>query len=373
MIKHLAGVSNCRTYPLDGVRQMFYAIAPRKQFQYHNQSHNPSRNPSCNPSRKTTFNLPLGRIVMGSCLCLGLLGCNTTQTNSTSENQDSQILQVVATSTIIADLAAQIGAEEIALTGLLQPGADPHIYEPVSQDSRSIEEADLILYNGYNLEPALIKLIQASGIKAEKLAVAEVVPPLDFAYQDQRQPDPHVWGNVENAIEMTKAIRDILIKLSPEDEEIFDQNADRLISNLQHLHIWVSEQITTIPPSQRKLVTTHDAFQYYADAYGLEIVGTLIGMSTEEQPSAQTVARLVEAVRIANVPGIFAETTINPKLIQTVATEANVQLAPQELYSDSIGANGSEADSYLKMIVINTQTIVQTLGGEIQSFQVKHW
>ena len=126
----------------------------------------------------------------------------------------------------------------------------------------------------------------------------------------------------------------------------------------------------SLPHSGRPapLVTTHDAFQYYARAYGLEIFGTLIGISTEEQPSAQTVRKLADAIQTANVPAIFAETTINPALIQTVAAEAGVKLAERELYSDSLGAAGSDANSYIEMIVANTQTIVESLGGNYTPF-----
>ena len=127
-------------------------------------------------------------------------------------------------------------------------------------------------------------------------------------------------------------------------------------------------KLQTIPPSQRQLVTTHDAFQYYANAYGLEVAGTLIGISTEEQPSAQTVKNLAEEIKKTKVPAIFAETTINPKLITTVAEEAGVKLAPQELYSDSIGAPGSEGDSYLKMLIANTESIVESLGGNYEPY-----
>ena len=127
-----------------------------------------------------------------------------------------------------------------------------------------------------------------------------------------------------------------------------------------------AEQIQTIPENQRKLVTTHDAFQYYTTAYGLEMAGTLIGISTEEQPSAQTVKNLANSIRQMQIPAIFAETTINPQLIKTVAEEAGVKLAPQELYSDSLGAPGSDGDSYVKMLEANTKSIVESLEGEFE-------
>lgn len=290
-------------------------------------------------------------------------GCGSQTTTS-----EGGLPRVVSTSTIIADLAEDVGGDRIEHTGILEPGADPHVYEPVPEDSIALEKANLIFYNGYNLEPGLIKLMKTAGRNAQQVAVGEGVQPLDFQYQGQTQPDPHVWGDVKNAIAMVEAIRDSLIKLSPQDQEIFTQNAAKEIEKLQKLDTWVKAQINTIPPERRKLVTTHDAFQYYATAYGLEVAGTLIGISTEEQPSAQTVQKLVEEIKATQVPAIFAETTINPQLIQTVAEEAKIKLSATQLYSDSIGAPGSEGDSYVKMMVSNTKAIVEALGGKVSEF-----
>ena len=305
-------------------------------------------------------------IAAGIALGIGFSGC-TSQTVGDSGAENDKPL-VVSTSTIIADLTTQVGGDEIEHKGILQPGADPHVYEPTPQDNVALEKADLIFYNGFNLEPGLIRLIKASGIKAKKYAVGEIVKPLDFEYQGQKQPDPHVWGDGENAIAMVEEIRDRLIEISPEDKEEFTSNAAQIIEDLKRLDSWIIQQIETIPQDKRKLVTTHDAFQYYTTAYGLEMAGTLIGISTEEQPSAQTVKNLANAIKKEQIPAIFAETTINPQLIKTVAEEAGVKLAPQELYSDSIGAPGSPGDTYIKMLVVNTITIVRALGGNPSAF-----
>ncbi|MBD2462611.1 zinc ABC transporter substrate-binding protein [Oscillatoria sp. FACHB-1407] len=278
---------------------------------------------------------------------------------------------VVTTSTVITDWAAQVGGDAIELRGILKPGVDPHVYEPVPADSVAFEEADLILYNGYNLEPGLIRMMNSAGANVEKLAVGEVVSPLEMDKEGEQVPDPHVWGNVENVITMTEAIRDALIQLLPDREAAFTDNSDRFTADLARLHTWIGEQIATIPADQRKLVTTHDAFEYYAQTYGLDVVGTLIGISTEEQPSAQTVQKLVESIKATGVPAIFAETTINPQLITTVAEESGIQLSPQQLYSDSLGAPGSNGDSYIKMMVANTQAIVEALGGRYTPFEVR--
>ena len=308
------------------------------------------------------------RLCWGMLLPFTLLSCTQTSDKRTTPEADSKP-QVVATSTIIADLTQRVGEDEIQLTGILEPGADPHVYEPVPADSQVLEEADLILYNGYNLEPGLIRLMNAAGLRGRKIPVGEVVKPLQLDKGGEVVPDPHVWGDVENSIQMVNRIRDALIELSPEDKETFTQNAAQLTAELKQLDIWITQQIQTIPAPQRKLVTTHDAFQYYGRAYGLAIAGTLIGISTEEQPSAQTVQRLVEAVKKARVPAIFAETTINPALINTVAEEAGVKLAPRQIYSDSIGASGSDGDSYIKMMESNTRTIAEALGGKYTPFQ----
>lgn len=295
-----------------------------------------------------------------SCLFLGLVACNPS-VNTT----DNQKPKVISTSTIIADLTARVGGEEIDHQDILKPGDDPHVYEPVPSDSVALEKADLILYNGYNLEPGLIKMINSTGIKAKKVAVGEAIKPLQMEKEGQKVPDPHVWGSAKNGIIMVEKIRDQLIELSPEDKEIFTANAAQLIRELENLDRWIAAAIETIPPSQRQLVTTHDAFQYYAHAYGLKVAGTLIGISTEEQPSAQTVKNLADAIKNLQVPAIFAETTINPALITTVAAEAGVKLAPQQLYSDSIGAVGTGGDSYVKMLKENTRSIVESLGGKV--------
>ena len=305
----------------------------------------------------------LAGVLMG----LWLSACSSADINRANSGNGKP--NVVATSTVINDWAQQVGGDEIQLSGILQPGADPHVYEPVPKDSVAFEKADLILYNGYNLEPGLIKLMNAAGIKARRVPVGEVIKPLQLDKAGETVPDPHVWGDVENAIVMVNGIRDALIELSPEDSEEFTQNAARFTKQLQQLDAWTQAQVQTIPQDKRKLVTTHDAFQYYAKAYGLEVFGTLIGISTEEQPSAQTVKSLSDSIKVSGVPAIFAETTINPALMKTVAQESGARLAARSLYSDSIGAPGSESDSYIKMVVTNTHTIVEALGGKYTPFQ----
>ena len=307
--------------------------------------------------------------LVGACgVVLGGCGAGETQRGDRPGTAENDQPTVVVTTTILADLTEEVAGDGVAVMGILQPGDDPHVYEPVPQDTVTLEQAGLIFYNGYNLEPALIRLMKASGVEATKVAIAEAVTPLQMDYDGQQVPDPHVWGDVKNAIAMVEAIRDELSKKFPEDAAVFRANGDEVIATLKKLDTWVQTQIATIPETQRKLVTTHDAFQYYSQAYGVPVLGTLIGISTEEQPSAQTVKNLADVIRKAQVPSIFAETTINPALIKTVAEEAGVELAPHELYADALGEADSRGASYVEMIMANTETIVTALGGEFTPF-----
>jgi manganese/iron transport system substrate-binding protein len=318
----------------------------------------------------------LGLLGLSLAILFSLVSCQAPlQQGGSSPPTSDPPYKVVATSTVLADLASQIAGSTIQLTSILQPGDDPHVYEPRPSDSRLLEQADLIFYNGYNLEPGLIRLVESNS-RAAKIAVGEIIPPLRLAKphstQPQSVPDPHVWGDAENVVKMVELMQKQLLTLlgtNPQAAALLQQNTTNLVAELTRLDQWIKTQIATIPAAQRLLITTHDAFQYYAQAYGLKVMGTLIGISTEEQPSAQTTRNLVEAVKAAKVPAIFAETTINPNLIRTVAEEAGVKLAPRSLYSDSVGAAGSGAETYTKMMVANTEIITTALGGKVTPFQ----
>ena len=167
---------------------------------------------------------------------------------------------------------------------------------------------------------------------------------------------------------MVKVISDNLAKLEPNNAQMYADNAKKATTELTQLDSWIKSQVATIPESSRKLVTTHDAFGYYSQAYGLPIEGALGGISTEEAPTAARVKELVGEIKTAKVPTIFAEATINPKLIEAVANEAKVKVSDQELYADGLGEAGSRGDTYLKMMMANTEAIVKGLGGQFTPF-----
>lgn len=329
-------------------------------------------------------------------LVAGLTSCATTPPNSTEPAASGVSTgvkrpKVVVTTTVLCDMTKEIAANTLDLTCLLKPGVDGHIYEAVPQDRRAIEDAQLILYSGYNFEPNLIKLIHSTSNPAPKIAVAEaaVKKPLlgeqdhgEQAFQTGNQthehsadgeqvPDPHVWQNAINGAAMVQVVASKLAKLAPEKATLYAQNAQKLETELNEIHHWIQSQIATIPATNRKLVTTHDAMGYYAAAYGIPVEGALQGISTEEKPTANRIQALVGEVKTAGVPTLFAEVVVNPKLIEAVAKEANVKISDQSLYSDSLGEAGSAGDTYPKMLIANTKAIVEGLQGKYTAFPAK--
>lgn len=284
------------------------------------------------------------------------------------QSEERAVPHVLATTTMIAEAAERVGGECVQVRGLLPVGGDPHVYEPVPQDARAVAESDLVLYNGFGLERWLDRLVRNAGGERPIVEVAQGLTPIFGQYAGGRDPDPHLWGDVRNFIHYVEQIRDALVALAPGCEATLRSSAEGYMQELRALDAWVRERTATIPQENRHLVTSHDAFQYYANAYGLNVLGTPIGVSTDEEASAQTVARIVEDVRRTRVPALFVETTVNPSLIRRIASETGARIGGS-LYSDSLGDEGSGADTYVGMIVHNTRTIVQALGGTAGPFE----
>jgi manganese/iron transport system substrate-binding protein len=280
---------------------------------------------------------------------------------------------VVATNSVTCGLTKQIAGDTIQLKCLLEPGSDPHIYEPKPDDRKAIESAKLILYSGYDFEPSLIKLIQASSNASPKIAIGELAVPNPQKFDDHGKsvPDPHVWHNAKNGIELAKTISKKLSELRGEHAELYAKNTAKITDELDQIDRWITAQIATIPTSSRKLVTTHGALGYYAKAYNIPLEGAIGGISTDERPTPTRVKELVQVIKDARVPTIFAEVTINPKLIEAVAKEANVKVSERELYTDGLGEKGSEGETYVGMLIANTRTIVEGLGGKYTPFKLK--
>lgn len=279
--------------------------------------------------------------------------------------------KVVATTSVICDMTKQIAASTIDLVCLIPPASDPHVYRPTPGDRKNIEQAKLILYNGYNFEPSLIKLIKSAAnpsLKSRRFEVAYFAAPPP---RNVENIDPHVWHDAKKGFVMIKAVRTALANVVPENAALYAKNAETMEAEVDRIDAWIKSQIATIPQGARKLVTTHDALGYYSKAYGIPIEGALQGISTEEKPTAARVKALVNSIKASKVPTIFAERTVNPRLIDAIAKEANVKISDQELYTDGLGEPGSSGETYQKMLIANTKAIVEGMGGSYTPFKGK--
>ncbi|MEB3220246.1 MAG: zinc ABC transporter substrate-binding protein [Nostocales cyanobacterium 94392] len=340
--------------------------------------------------------LPLNAITALT-LAIGIISCGGNEpvnSNSGTENDSAVNTSstatgerplVVATTSVLCDLTKQVAAETIDLKCLVDAGSDPHTYQPKPEDRKAIEQAKLVLYGGYDFEPSIIKLVQASSNTAPKVAVHEVAVPKPIIgeahdhdheehegeekHSEEKAPDPHVWHNAQNGVQMVEAIRSNLEKVAPNNAQLYGTNAEKVTGEIKQIDSWIQKTIATIPENQRKLVTTHDALGYYTQAYNIEYEGAIEGLSTEAEPTAARIAELVKQIKQENVPTIFAESTHSPKLIERVAQEANVKVSPYKLYADGLGEPGTDADTYQKMLTANTRAIVEGLGGQYTAFQ----
>ena len=328
-----------------------------------------------------------------------------TSTQPQAEASAEERPQVVASYSVLCDLTEQIAQTTVDVTCLIDAGQDPHVYSATPADRRAIEEADLVLYGGYEFEPEIIKMVEATDLSAPTVAVSEVSvsEPLLGEHHDhggeahaehedhedheehedhedhaehedhdhdgeahaegEMEPDPHVWHDAEHGIAMVEEIQRQLAEVSPENATLYETNATALVAQLEQLDTWIQTQIDTVPATGRTLISTHDALGYYADAYGIEIEAVLDSFSTEVRPSAADIKGLTDIVAEKNVSSIFVESTSNPGLIETVSRETDIAVSEEPIYADGLGEAETSAASYQGMLVTNTCNIVNGLGG----------
>lgn len=283
-------------------------------------------------------------------------------------------LRVVATTTIIGDVVGRVGGEAIELTTLMGPGQDPHGYEPAARTLTAVADAHVIFVNGWDLEEGLIDTLKNVAGDAPLVPVSAHITPLltgealfggegENSGHAHQGVDPHVWLNPQLVKQWVANIVHVMSELDPANATTYESNARTYLAELEALIAYYDERIASIPQERRKLVTNHDALGYFAQQYGFEVIGTVIpSTSTVAEPSAAALAELVRTMRSAGVCTIFAESTVNPALSETVVTELDECEAVKvlTLYTGALGPEGSGADSYIGMMRVNIDTI---LGG----------
>lgn len=283
-----------------------------------------------------------------------------------SAQQAPQLLKVVATFSILGDLAGNVGGDRADVTTLLGPNGDVHVYAPTAADAEEIRAAGLVIVNGLSLEGWLPRLIKSSGSRATTVIATQGVVPRQVAAGEILSHDlgagaldPHAWQSVANAEIYVANIRDSMIAADPADAATYRANAAAYLAKLQALDRDVRQAIARIPADRRKMISTHDAFGYFGAAYGITFLAPQ-GVSTDTEPSARDVAAIIAQIRTEKIPAVFLENVSDPRLMRQIASETGAAIGGT-LYSDSLTAGNGDAPSYIEMVRHNVKTIANAL------------
>jgi zinc/manganese transport system substrate-binding protein len=264
-------------------------------------------------------------------------------------------LRVVTTFSILADMTRETGGNVVAVTSLVRPNADAHVYEPTPADVRRLAEADIVIVNGLRFEGWIDRLIRASGFRGPVITASAGVSPRLL----NGEPDPHAWQSLANAHRYVDNIRTALVAARPKHAREIDLRAADYLKRIDALDRSIRNRLAPIPPEQRRVVTTHDAFGYFGAAYSIEFLAAE-GWNTDAEPSAGDIVRLVRQIKSEKARALFVENVTDPRLLQRIAREAGVQVGGT-LYSDALSAPGTAADTYLKLMERNATTLIDAL------------
>jgi manganese/iron transport system substrate-binding protein len=265
---------------------------------------------------------------------------------------------VAATTTVFADIVAQVGGPAVEVISLVPRGGEVHTFDPTPSTLLALAEARLVVGNGLGLDTALTRLVADTGSSAQVLLLGENLPDVTLL-QSGGEPNPHLWLNVTYGRAYATRIAGALQAAAPQHADEIVARAAAYDAELADLDAWVHDQIGTIPPEARRIISLHEAFPYFAQAYGLEIVGSVISNPGQE-PSASEITSLIEAIRASGARAIFAEAQFSDKLAQTIAQETGVTVE-SNLYNDSVG--DAPADTYAGLIRWDVEQIVAALNG----------
>ncbi len=277
----------------------------------------------------------------------------------------STALRIVCSTTQTADFARETVGDRCEVRCILGPGVNPHVYQPVPGDSRLVESADICVQNGLHLEGKnwMASLAADNGNKP-LVTCSDGVQPLDLEYEGETINDPHAWFDPRNAAIYVNNILREVVRLDPDGASLYQARAELYLQQLRVLDAWIQKQLSRVPVERRVLVTSHDAFNYFAARYGLKVrspVGWSTGSEIGGGMTPERRRRVVSSIRDLSVPAIFVETSVNPKMIRGIAREAGVRIGG-ELYSDAMGELGSAGETYIGMMRENVITIVEALG-----------
>ncbi|MCM2272621.1 MAG: zinc ABC transporter substrate-binding protein [candidate division Zixibacteria bacterium] len=304
------------------------------------------------------------RAILAALFIGGMIaGCG--QSDDASSSEDGK-LEVVATTGMIADAVKNIAGETVSIHGLMGPGVDPHLYKATKGDIDRLNSADIIFYNGLNLEAKMAEIFRQMGSSKTTVPIGDVIPdslrrhPAQF----EGHPDPHIWFDVSLWETAVQQVAMTLIDRDSARMDLYCQNASAYLDSLDALHQWVKEQIAQIPENQRVLVTAHDAFGYFGRAYGVEVEG-LQGISTVTEAGLYDVTHMIDLLVERKIKAVFVESSVPRKSIEAVVegcrSRGHEIVIGGELFSDAMGQAGTPEGTYLGMVRHNVNAIVKAL------------
>lgn len=287
-------------------------------------------------------------------------------------------LPVVASFSILGDFVKNVGGDRIAMTTIVGPNSDTHVYQPTPSDAKKLAAAKVIFVNGLGFEGWMDRLVKASGTKATVVVATTGIKPRErtadepqddddapkgkkdaHAGHDHGPIDPHAWQSVANAKVYVANIRDGLIAADPAGKDVYTANAAAYLAKLDALQADVVKAVATIPEDHRRIITSHDAFGYFGDAYGLKLLAPE-GVSTESEASAKDVGRIIRQIKAQKVPAVFLENVTNPRLVDRIAKESGAKVGGT-LYSDALSDDKGPATTYIDMVHYNLRQLSAAL------------
>lgn len=297
-----------------------------------------------------------------SLLLLLLAACS----NTTAGGGEGDKLQIVATYSIIADMAENIAGDKAEVYSLVPVGTDPHMYDPLPADTSKVSGADLIFYNGMNLETGkgwFQDLLDVTNKNGAAFALTEAVTPIYLTEKGKEsQVDPHAWLDIQNAVKYVSVITEQVIKQDPDNEAYYRSNQEKYVAELNSLDQYAKDAVQQLPEDKRILVTSEGAFKYFSQAYGLESA-FIWEINTDSQGTPEQMSRIIGIIEDNSIPALFLETSVNPKTMETVSAETGVPIHSR-IFTDSIAKDGEEGDTYLEMMQWNIDKVVEGLSGQ---------
>ena len=271
-------------------------------------------------------------------------------------------LPVVATFSILGDFVKNVGVDRVEVTTLVGPNGDVHVYLPTPADARKLSIAKVVFLNGLGLEGWMTRLVTTSGTKARITVATKGVTPRDMKNEQEGGsvvPDPHAWQSIANARIYVANIRDGLTKVDPADARTYDTDAKSYLVKLDELEKDVRATIGKIPVDRRKIITNHNAFGYFGDAYGMEFIAPE-GLSSDVEPSASDVAKIITQIRTQKIPAVFLENVTDPRLMQQIGEESGAKIGGK-LYSDALSEPNGPASTYIALMRNNVHEFEKAL------------